>query len=226
MGSEGEFDNERPVHKVYLDAYYIDKYEVSNAKYKEFVDATGYPVPYVDAYWAEPYNWRNKTYPPGKGDHPVVLVSWYDAAAYAKWAGKRLPTEAEWEKAARGSDGRAWPWGNTWDVDNCNMRESFINSTVPVHQFEKGKSPYGCFNMAGNAMEWVADWYKDNYYSHTPSKNPTGPMSGASKVARGGAWDSNINLYTRTDYRAYLMPTEKKASLGFRCARDAEAEQN
>jgi serine/threonine protein kinase len=206
MGSDSDFTNERPKRKVFLDDFYMDTFEVNNADYKKFVDATGHPVPYVNAFWAEPFNWRNGTYPPGKADHPVVLVSWHDAAAYAKWASKRLPTEAEWEKAARGTDGRMWPWGNTWDIDNCNIRESFINSTQPVRQFVSGKSPYGCCGMAGNVMEWVSDWYADNYYLHAPEKNPTGPAVGIYKAVRGGAWDTNINLYARTSYRQYFQP--------------------
>jgi serine/threonine-protein kinase len=223
MGSESEFSNERPRRKVHLDAYYMDMYEVANAEYKEFVDATGHPVPYKNAFWAEPFNWRNGTYPPGKGDHPVVLVSWKDAAAYAKWAGKRLPTEAEWEKAARGTDPRIWPWGDAWDVNRCNTKESFVNSTQPVYLHAKGKSPYGCYNMAGNVMEWTADWYSENYYARAPSKNPLGPVTGALKVARGGAWDSNINLYARTGYRHYFPPDEKSPAIGFRCAKDLKA---
>ncbi len=222
MGNESEFSNESPKRKVYLDAFYIDQYEVTNAEYKEFIDATGHPMPYISALWAEPFNWRNGTYPPGKGDHPVVLVSWNDAAAYAKWAGKRLPTEAEWEKAARGTDGRAWPWGNDWDIGLCNIKESFINSTTPVYLYEKGKSPYGCFNMAGNAMEWTADWYSEKYYARSPTSNPPGPPAGSFKVARGGAWDSNISLYARTGYRHYFSPDKKTPSIGFRCARSVE----
>jgi iron(II)-dependent oxidoreductase len=224
MGSNAEFDNERPMRDVYLDAYYIDIYEVTNAEYKKFVDATNHRVPFVNAFWAEPFNWRRGTYPPGKEDHPVVLVSWHDAGAYAEWAGKRLPTEAEWEKAARGTDGRAWPWGNQWDVDRCNIEESYLYSTQPVYSFATGTSPYGCYNMAGNAMEWTADWYSETYYRYAPYENPLGPAQGATRVLRGGAWDSNINLYARTAYRYFLPPGERSASVGFRCAMDAEQE--
>ncbi|MBI4833045.1 MAG: SUMF1/EgtB/PvdO family nonheme iron enzyme [Candidatus Lindowbacteria bacterium] len=223
MGSESEFSDQRPRRKVTLDAYFIDMYEISNTEYKKFVDATGHSAPFVEEFWAEPFNWRNETYPPGKGDHPVALVSWNDAAAYAKWAGKRLPTEAEWEKAARGTDERKWPWGNKWEVDRCNTKESFLNSTQPVYLFAKGKSPYGCFNMAGNIMEWTAGWYSESYYGEAPSKNPAGPLTGALKVVRGGAWDSNLNLYVRTSYRHYFPPDTKSPNLGFRCAKDATA---
>jgi formylglycine-generating enzyme required for sulfatase activity len=222
MGTNREFDNERPMHEIYLDAFYVDIYEVTNADYKRFIDATGHHVPYVNATWAAPFNWHRRTYPPGKGDHPVVLVSWNDAATYAHWAGKRLPREAEWEKAARGTDGRTWPWGDKWDPDRCNIRESFLYSTQPVFLFEEGKSPYGCHSMAGNVMEWVSDWYAEDYYRGSPDKNPPGPRSGTTKVVRGGAWDSSLNLYARTAYRHFFLPNEKNASIGFRCAKDAE----
>jgi serine/threonine-protein kinase len=225
MGSNSEFSNERPRHSVYLKAFYIDKYEVTNARYKEFVDATGHPVPFVKTFWAEPFNWRNRTYPPGKGDYPVVLVNWHDADAYAKWAGKRLPMEAEWEKAARGTDARVWPWGKEWDVSKCNIKESFLGSTQPVYLFAEGKSPYGAYNMAGNITEWTADWYSEDYYGRAPKTNPSGPLSGKAKVARGGAWDSNINLYARTAYRHYFQPDTRSASIGFRCVKDVKKKE-
>jgi formylglycine-generating enzyme required for sulfatase activity len=226
MGTESEFKNEKPRREVFLDAYYIDKNEVTNADYKEFVDATGRQAPKMDAFWAAPLNWRNGTYPQGRGDHPVVLVNWNDAEAYAKWAGKRLPTEAEWEKAARGTDGRKWPWGNAWDRNKCNTAESFFNSTQPVSSFPEDKSPYGVLNMAGNVSEWTADWYSEKYYSKEENRNPHGPSEkeakGKTRVARGGAWDSNIASYARTSIRHYFLPKSKNASLGFRCAKDAK----
>jgi serine/threonine-protein kinase len=224
MGTDSEFDNERPMREVYLDAFYIDKYEVTNAEYKKFVDATGHRVPSSNALEAGPFNWHRGTYPPGKEDHPVVLVNWNDARAYARWAGKRLPTAAEWEKAARGTDGRVWPWGNRWEIDRCNIGESFLNSTQPVYAFENGKSPYGCFNMAGNVMEWVADWYSETYYRSSPNRNPPGPVDGTARVVRGGAWDSNISLYARTAYRNFMPPNERNVSVGFRCAKDVPKE--
>lgn len=222
MGNESGFANERPRHKVFLDAYYIDTYEVTNAEYKKFVDATGHAIPRVNAFWAEPFNWRNGTYPPGKADHPVVLVDWKDATAFAKWAGKRLPSEAEWEKAARGPTPRPWPWGNEWDVHRTNTKESFINSTASVFLFPEDKSPYGVCNMAGNVMEWTADWYDESYYAHGSSKNPRGPSTGTFRVVRGGAWDSNINLYARTGFRHYFLPEHKSPSIGFRCVKDVK----
>jgi serine/threonine-protein kinase len=223
MGTDSEFKNEMPRRKVFLDAYYIDKNEVTNAEYKEFVDATGRKVPEMNAFSAVPLNWRNGTYPRGRADHPVVLVSWNDAEAYAKWTGKRLPTEAEWEKAARGTDGRKWPWGNTWDREKCNTAESFFNSTRPVSSFPEDRSPNGVLNMAGNVSEWTSDWYSENYYSsRTSNNNPAGPSDGETRVARGGAWDSKIASYARTGYRQDFPPNKKDANLGFRCAKDSK----
>ena len=225
MGTDSEFKNEKPRRDVFLDAFYIDRNEVTNAEYKNFVDATGRQTPRMDAFWAEPINWRNGTYPRGRGDHPVVLVSWHDADAYARWARKRLPTEAEWEKAARGTDGRKWPWGNDWDRKKCNTAESFFRSTQPASSFPEDKSPYGSLNMAGNVTEWTNDWYSGNYYSKGHNENPRGPSkkeAGETRVARGGAWDSNIASYARTGYRYYFPPNTKNASLGFRCAMDVK----
>jgi formylglycine-generating enzyme required for sulfatase activity len=226
MGSESEFKNERPRREVYLDAFLIDTNEVTNAEYKRFVDATSHRIPQMNAYWAEPINWRNGTYPEGRADHPVVLVSWADAEAYAKWAGKRLPTEAEWEKAARGIDARKWPWGNSWDRNKCNAAERFSRSTQPVSSFPEDKSPYGVLNMAGNVTEWTSDWYSGNYYDTAPDENPSGPSEieaeSKTRVARGGAWESSIASYARTGYRYATPPDTRSASLGFRCAMDVK----
>jgi formylglycine-generating enzyme required for sulfatase activity len=174
MGSD-EGDDEKPVHRVYLDAFYIDKYEVTNALYGRFMRATGHK---------EPKLWNNKEFSvPNK---PVVGVSWYDAKNYCEWAGKRLPTEAEWEKAARGTDGRIWPWENQWDAGKANTSEKDdgYQYTAPVGNFEEGKSPYDAYDMVGNVREWVADWYDFEYYKKSPRHNPTGPVSGKFKVRR------------------------------------------
>jgi len=133
--------------KLTLPDFYIDRYPVTNAEYKKFVEATGAP---------EPTHWRRGTWPEGKADHPVVNVTWEQAAAYAEWAGKRLPTEEEWEKAARGTDGREWPWGSTFDPSRCNTNESGIWDTTPVGKYSPaGDSPYGAADMAGNVWEWI-----------------------------------------------------------------------
>jgi formylglycine-generating enzyme required for sulfatase activity len=204
MGSnEGDAD-EKPVHQVYLDAFYIDKYEVTNALYEKFMQATGRQAP---VYWNDKdYNTPNQ---------PVVGVSWHDAEAYCQWAGKRLPTEAEWEKAARGTDGRIYPWGNQWEERKANSSGTAdgYQYTAPVGSFETGKSPYGAYDMAGNVWEWVADWYAEKYYQGSPARNPTGPESGQSRVLRGGAWHYN-QYYVRASSRNRIIPGHSSQCLG------------
>jgi len=213
MGSpegEGDYD-ERPQHTVFLDAFYIDKYEVTNAQYKQFMDATGHEAP---AYWDdERFNQPNQ---------PVVGVIWHDAVAYAKWAGKRIPTEAEWEKAARGTDGRIYPWGNEWDNSKCNsdVGNDGYQYTAPVGSFLAGASPYGVMDMAGNVWEWVADRYGDNYYSQSPQQNPKGPDSGSMRVLRGGSWVSTLQTPLRCAVRLGNFPGPRGNLFGFRCAQD------
>jgi TatA/E family protein of Tat protein translocase len=207
----GPWDDEKPQRKIYLDAYYIDETPVTNEEYQRFVLATGHRVPYG---WNE--NWR--TFPEGKGAHPVVNVNWDDANAYARWAGKRLPTEAEWEKAARGTDGRRYPWGNEFDSSRCNSWESGIHTTTPVGRYSpRGDSPYGVKDMAGNVWEWCADWYDENYYKNSPKENPKGPASGRYRVLRGGSWtsgSSNVRAANRDDN----VPDLRDINVGFRCA--------
>ncbi len=212
MGSDEESD-ERPPHRVYLDAFYIDRYPVTNAEYAKFVRDTGHPPP---PHW-EPYG---GTYPPGKGNHPVAYVCWFDARDYATWAGKRLPTEAEWEKAARGTDGRRYPWGDRFDSDYCNTDESEYWDTTPVDAFSPfGDSPYGVADMAGNVWEWVADWYDRDYYQRSPARNPRGPETGRTKVLRGGAWDFGARQ-ARCSARNHEYPGPRHGLIGFRCAAD------
>ena len=190
------FDDEKPQRRIDLDAYYIAETPVTNEEYKKFVDATGHRVPYG---WDE--NWR--TYPTGKHDHPVVNVTWDDANAYARWVGGRLPTEAEWEKAARGpstssGDGRRYPWGNEFDATRCNVYESKIGGTTPVGKYSpRGDSPYGVQDMAGNVWEWCADWYDAEYYKNSPARNTKNETAGSSRVLRGGAFS-----YASNDVRA------------------------
>jgi len=211
------FDNERPQRTVYVDAFYIDKFEVTNQQYKQFLAETGYePKHYLDY---EPYNTPN---------WPAAVLEWEDAVAYTNWAGKRLPTEAEWEKAARGTDGRIWPWGNEWDGtklsgnDGTGLKDGYIE-TAPVGQFPQGASPYGAHDMAGNLWEWVSDWYDPNYYRNAPPNiNPTGPETGDGHVLKGGGWAENLD-FTRCANRFGGNP----GSLirGFRCAIDAPPEE-
>jgi len=180
MGSNDGGDSEKPVHTVYLDAFYMDVYEVTNARYKKFMDATGHKAP---AYWS-----NSKFNSP---DQPVVSVSWHDAKAYCDWAGKRLPTEAEWEKAARGGlVGRKYPWGDNLTHDDANYSGTGGKDTwekpAPVGSF--APNGYGLYDMAGNVWEWCADWYDIGYYAKSPRGNPTGPSSGTYRVLRGGSW--------------------------------------
>jgi len=237
--------NEQPVHTVYLDAFYIDKYEVTNAQFKSFIDAGGYTT---QAYWSAagwtarwtydwelPYWWTTGEYHSGPAwpNFPVVGVSWYEAEAYANFAGKRLPTEAEWEKAARGTDQRTYPWGNSINGSRANYWASgdpYDNSSTPVgfydgrlHPsplFQTTNSPsfYGAYDMAGNAWEWVADWYQSNYYSVSPSSNPPGPMTGGTRVLRGGSWYFSSVTGLRSAYRTEGSPYGRYTYLGFRCA--------
>jgi serine/threonine-protein kinase len=203
MGSNDGDDDEKPPHKVTLDGYWIYKYEVTVAQYRKFCNATGRQMPDAPS-----WGWKD--------NHPIVNVSWDDAEAYAQWAGVRLPTEAEWEKAARGTDGRKYPWGNEWDASKCNNYETGPNQTTPVGSYPQGVSPFGVHDMAGNVWEWCADWYDGNYYRSAPSKNPTGPSSGNYRALRGGSW-----LYVDNDCRAAVRndnaPAVRNSNDGFRC---------
>ena len=223
MGSDQNGKDAQPAHKVYVSSFYMDKYEVTNAQYKTFLDSTGYPAPYLDPErypWAEKYNWKDGTYPLNAKNVPVVLVSYEDANAYAKWAGKRLPTEAEWEKAARGSEGFTYPWGSQWDSTKCNSRFSGINRAVSVTRYDRDVSPYGVFNMAGNVWEWCADWYDNEYFRNSPGKDPKGPARGATRVIRGGSWDTYGIERLSAFARESQFPSVRSYDIGFRCAKD------
>jgi formylglycine-generating enzyme required for sulfatase activity len=221
MGNPDEDDvhyDENPSHKVYLDPFWIDCYEVTNRHYKMFVDETGHRAPYVDTEWASPYNWKNGSYPAGRADHPVVLVSWEDASAYTAWAGKRLPTEAEWEKAARGGlVKKYYPWGDKIDKTHANYFTSITtkNEMKPVGSLMQ--NPYGMYDTSGNVWEWCADWYGKTYYRMSPYENPQGPEEGRYRVFRGGSWISNEE-FLRCSERARNVPVYRSHVLGFRCA--------
>lgn len=196
MGSDEGLENQGPAHIVHVNAFYVDRYPVTNEDYKRFVDDTGYRVPCYDVDWAEShaYNWDpvKRTPPQGREDHPVVLVSWEDARAYAAWAGKRLPTEAEWERAARGTDGRRWPWGNEFLPDHCNCRESGNNETTPVTRYSpEGDSPEQVGDMIGNVWEWTSSLFRP--YPYDADDGRESPEAEGWRVLRGGSWRNDLD---------------------------------
>lgn len=217
-GSNNRMPDEGPEYVVDAKAFHIDKYEVTNLQYKQFIDATNRK---------SPNHFRNRTYPEGKVDHPVVYVSWFDAKAYCEWAGKRLPSDIEWEKAARGTDGRDYPWGDDFDVNKLNspVRWKSLNmegDTTPVGSFEGGKSPYGLYDMAGNVWEWTGSWYTQYPGNTWPSEN----YGEQYKVLKGGSWwDCSFyrcGVSAPVFNRSYFKQNIKNPSFGFRCAKDAE----
>jgi formylglycine-generating enzyme required for sulfatase activity len=202
MGSNGGDADERPAHKVNLRGYWIGKNEVTVAQYRRFCREIGRPMP------------RGQ----GADNHPVVNVSWDDAVAYARWAGCRLPTEAEWEKAARGTDARTYPWGNTWDPAKCNTEEGGPGRTMPVGSYPRGASPYGCLDMAGNVSEWCSSVYKK--YPYRADDGREDPNAPSPRVYRGGSWDDD-----RDDARASERDSDARGDQdddrGFRLARSS-----
>lgn len=200
--------DEHPLHTVRVDAFSIDYYEITNRDYGRFVDATKAPPPPT---------WPNGRWSPEQGDWPVTGVTWFDADHYCRWAGKRLPSEAEWEKAARGADGREFPWGGTFDEKRGNIGGTGL---TPVGTFPEGRSPYGVYDMAGNVSEWVADWYQPY-----PGATYTSAAFGESfKVVRNSSWGGSAGHYTvphfyRAAYRFYQPPDRRFRDIGFRCAR-------
>lgn len=210
MGSwnrEG-YSDERPQRTVYLHDYWIDQTEVTVAHYHRCVESGACGLPSM----GDPCNYYS-----GRSDHPVNCVPWSQAVAYCEWAEKRLPTEAEWEKAARGTDGLIYPWGNQPpDASLANFGGAIGGSTVPVASYPAGASPYGVLDMAGNVREWVLDWYKGTYYFLGPRKNPPGPTSGQGKVLRGGSWFDGPNE-VRAAFRSRTTSINRTDTDGFRC---------
>ncbi len=212
MGFNGGYPDEGPEHTVTVGAFWIDRTEVPNGTYEICVQAGDCKPPAkhnsngIDNYYGNPQY----------ADYPVIFVSWSDAQNYCDWAGERLPTEAEWEKAARGTDRRMYPWGNTApDPTLANFGDNKWD-VVAAGNYPAGASPYGALDMAGNVWEWVADWYGSNYYSSSPAENPTGPDSGTGKVLRGGSWNFDVPGL-RTSYRLSKDPTYTAPDAGFRC---------
>jgi len=198
--------NQRPQHTVYLSEFRIDKTEVTWRQFGKFTADTGTP-PLPAPIYGTP------------DDYAVSNVLWDEAMAYCKWVGGRLPTEAEWEKAARGTDGRRYPWGNDWQPGRCNSFEGGPHRPESVGRYRDCLSPYGVLDLAGGVWEWCADWYGEKYYADSPSENPTGPASGSLHVLRGGVW-LNQRLYLRTAYRLQRPPSSRHVHNGFRCAHD------
>lgn len=229
MGTtEDEFiPEETPQHEVYLDSYFIDKYEVTNAQYWEFLQSIKSTGDHSKCFPGEP---KNKDHTPGTPhtgwdypyydypDYPITRVDWYDAYAYAAWAGKRLPTEAEWEKAARGTDGRRFPWGNVWDAKRSNVGP---DAPLSVGSFEFGASLYGCLDLIGSISEWCNDWYHPEYYHTSPSINPQGPETGTGmRVIKGASLFAPYAYKMRCAVRIFGKPEDRNKSIGFRCAKD------
>lgn len=221
MGSDPQKDpnagpQEQPQRWVYLDTFQIDRYEASNVAYLRYVLSTG-------AEWP-PY-WKGDPFPEKMANHPVIGVSWMEADAYCRSAGKRLPTEAQWEKAARGQDGRLFPWGNQfagWGRSNIAHPGSKRGFKYPplanVNRYDRGASAYGVHQMAGNVAEWVADWFDPQYYQSATSYNPEGPAFGQEKVFRGGSWNEDPEV-ARSAGRGARAPTHRSYLIGLRCAK-------
>lgn len=210
--NDGGFD-EQPQRTIFLDAFLIDRYEVTNHQYQQFVAATGHRKPGLPSRYA-------KSGSKVRGvNQPVVYVSWEDASEYCRWRGKRLPTEAEWEKAMRGADGRLWPWGNNEQPHGANWARVQDGHEVSarVGTFVADRSPYGVMDGAGNVIEWVADWYNETYYKDSPERNPPSPEHGTYRVLRGGGY-TTTGLDIRITSRSKMMPDFRDETIGFRCA--------
>jgi iron(II)-dependent oxidoreductase len=216
---EGDGDpDEGPAHLVYVPGFWMDKYEVTNAQYSKYVRGT-HAVP--------PRHWKNGDYPPVKTNHPVAYVDWFDANDYCHWAGRRLPSEEEWEKAARGTDGRHFPWGELFDFKKANTPQYWLvkhekGDTMPVGSFENGKSPYGLYDMAGNVYEWTASWYK----AYPGNRIENIHYGQKNKILRGGSWYDCLSygcgLSSPVYNRSRFNPEIKNKGFGFRCVKSPD----
>jgi formylglycine-generating enzyme required for sulfatase activity len=213
----GAFSSESPQETVSLPEFYIDQNAVTNAEYKKFLDANpNQDVPFLADAIAQTLNWdkAQRTFPAGRDQYPVVLVNWNEASAYCKWAGGRLPSEAEWEKAARGADGRTWSWGNEWDTAKANTAESSPQDASPVGQFPKGASPYGALDMVGNVWQWTSSL--DKPYPYNANDGREDPQAPGLRVTRGGSWLFGA-VVSRVATRNAFEATDASLSIGFRC---------
>jgi formylglycine-generating enzyme required for sulfatase activity len=226
MGSDDSGrDNQSPEHTVYVDSFWMYKHEVTNTQFAAFLNALGNQLG-NRSYWYDQSGYGRLYRNNGEWisiqsyeDYPIMEVSWFGADAYCRWTGGRLPTEAEWEKAARGTDGRLYPWGEGISCNYANYAGCYI-SVAPVWEQSEGASPYGALNMAGNVWEWVADWYDENYYNQTViNNNPQGPENGTRRSIRGGSWgDYGEDLAITGRYG--VDPDQTTAYGGFRCVYD------
>ena len=235
MGDNKGPRNERPEHMVWVDTYFIDQYEITMERYQKFLDETNHDFPPL---------WDDGAAFEEAADRPAVGMAWGSAKAYCEWVGKRLPTEAEWEKAARGTDGRRYPWGHMQpfvDIARYNLGTTgwvgYAITLAPVtsgvtgmsirHGLKEGtKSPYGLYHMAGNASEWVVDWYDRNYYEKSPKRNPQGPGTGEKKIYRGGSWEDppkRLRVTTRASAEPNFPVDANDLTIGFRCAMEAKS---
>jgi formylglycine-generating enzyme required for sulfatase activity len=215
MGSEKGDANESPVHRVYVDAFYMDKYEVTNALYKVCVEAGGCTPPQNKSSYTRSQYYGNSEF----DNYPVIYVDWNQSNAYCEWRGGSLPTEAQWEKAAHDADGNPYPWGTGTDCNKANYWGNdvvCVGDTTSVGRYESGKDPYGIYDLAGNVWEWTADWYFETYYQESPLTNPLGPDRGQYRVLRGGAW-SEYGSTLRASIRYAAAPDVTNFNLGFRC---------
>ena len=206
--------NEKPLHKVYLDAYWIDQTEVTNARYARCVNSRNCQPLIITYSLTRSDYYDNSQY----ADYPVVGVDWSQADSYCRWAGRSLPTEAQWEKAARGTDARTFPWGEGMDSSRFNTN---AKDTSRAGSYPAGISPYGALDMVGNVWQWVADWYSEGYYDISPDRNPQGPATGSTRILRGLPWGDNKSPLSSTTIRLETKPTDSGQNIGFRCASSA-----
>lgn len=219
MGSKEGDPDEAPEHQLYLGTYYIDKKEVTQAEYDRFVRMTKRGKPFVPVFEDDISKIQ-------KPNLPAMGMSWGDAVAHCRWAGKRLPTEAEWEKAGRGEGKRRYPWGDEFGTGRANVDgdEDRFQYLAPPASFESGRSPYGLYDMTGNVAEWVADTYDEQYYQRSPYRDPQGPEDGQHKVIRGGSWrETQHNARLSKRFQAKMWRTD--STIGIRCAKDADEQR-